>query len=728
MKIRIKFTIALILGLLIIGGIGIQSYLEIQRLSEANREVVHSHKVMEGLERVLSLLKDAETGQRGYLITYKDIYLDPYRLALLAIPNALNDVASLIKNNPQQVKSLQQLHKFSFERLAGIKVTIKLRRAKSLAAVLKVNNLDRGKQLMDQIRAIIDQMIRREEMLLEKSNSSVNKLAQLGSWWVGIGMLFGMGVLGVIVVIVTKTMSFMDQEEGFQAVARKRFDMGITVRYAFAIGVVGIACQLHWWFGHSLGVIPPFIIFFPSVLLVATIAGGGPGILTCLLSALAADYWFIEPFDQFGNLKVIDALTLGIFVGTSIFLCVLVERMRRAQVLEAISSTVREGITQSEERFQRMADSISQLAWIARGEGDAYWYNKRWYEYTGATPEQMENGDWQSFHAPDELSKVQEQWKAAIASGQTFDMEFPLRGADGLFRTFLTRAIPFKDSQGQVIQWFGTNTDISKRKKAEDILKHDKAVIEKIVNEKTKQLLEVQVELDSNKRLSEIGVLAATVAHELRNPLASIELSAFHIKRTIKDPRIEGDISSIKKCLSESDQIINNILLYSKLKTSHLRGVKINSILKECIDEAIKRFPNQNITVNVKTDLTKDLFIEADPLQMKEVFSNILNNAFDAFNKNAGIIDIESQVDDFNVSIFIRDNGEGIEKNNLDKVFDPFFTTKTQGTGLGLAVCNLAIKLHHGSIVIKSEKSKGTTVIVTLPIGKQKNAKENIGS
>jgi len=292
----------------------------------------------------------------------------------------------------------------------------------------------------------------------------------------------------------------------------------------------------------------------------------------------------------------------------------------------------------------------------------------------------------------------------------------------------LTRAIPFKDSQGQVIQWFGTNTDISKRKKAEDILKHDKAVIEKIVNEKTKQLLEVQVELDSNKRLSEIGVLAATVAHELRNPLASIELSAFHIKRTIKDPRIEGDISSIKKCLSESDQIINNILLYSKLKTSHLRGVKINSILKECIDEAIKRFPNQNITVNVKTDLTKDLFIEADPLQMKEVFSNILNNAFDAFNKNAGIIDIESQVDDFNVSIFIRDNGEGIEKNNLDKVFDPFFTTKTQGPGLGLAVCNLAIKLHHGSIVIKSEKSKGTTVIVTLPIGKQKNAKENIGS
>jgi len=229
-------------------------------------------------------------------------------------------------------------------------------------------------------------------------------------------------------------------------------------------------------------------------------------------------------------------------------------------------------------------------------------------------------------------------------------------------------------------------------------------------------------ELESAKRLSDIGVLAATVAHELRNPLASIELSAYHIKRTTKDPRIEGDISSIKKCLSESDQIINNILLYSKLKTSCLRAVKINNILKECIDEAKGRFPRKNIAINVKTDLIKDLSIRVDSLQIKEVFNNILNNAFDAFNKNSGIIDIESQVNDSTVSILIKDNGEGIEKKHLDKIFDPFFTTKTQGTGLGLAVCNLAIKLHHGLIVIESDKAKGTTVIVTLPIGKQKDA------
>jgi len=442
MKIAVNITIAYALGLLIIGGVGIQSNLEIQRLREMNRKVVHTHKVIQSLEKVLSVLKDAETGQQGFILTGKDIYLAPYNTAFLEIPKILNDVTSLTVNNPQQQNSLQQLDKLSFKKLTELKETIKLRRDVGLEATRKVINVDRRKHLMDKIKTLVDQMITCEQNLLDEGNRIVNKLNRRSSWWVYLSVLVALGILGV------------------------------------AAGIVYI---------------------------------------------------------------------------------------------------------------------------------------------------------------------------------------------------------------------------------------------------KSKELLETQIELERSKRLAEIGVLAATVANELRNPLASIELSAFHIKRTIKDPRVEGDIGSIKKCLLESDQIINNILLYSKLKTSHLRAVKINSILKESIDEAKISPRRQNISVNVKTDLIKDLSIEADPLQMKEVFNNILNNAYDAFNNNAGIIDVESQVNDSTVSIYIRDNGEGIEKKNLDKVFNPFFSTKTQGIGLGLAVCQLAIKLHQGSIVIESDKAKGTTVIVTLPIDKQKN-------
>ena len=130
-----------------------------------------------------------------------------------------------------------------------------------------------------------------------------------------------------------------------------------------------------------------------------------------------------------------------------------------------------EKLRQSEERFRTMANSIPQLAWIAHADGFIYWYNQRWYEYTGTTPEQMEGWGWQCVHDPLVLPKVLEQWQASIATGQPFDMDFPLRGADGRFRPFLTRILPLKDAEGHVVQWFGTNTDITERLDAEQRLR-----------------------------------------------------------------------------------------------------------------------------------------------------------------------------------------------------------------------------------------------------------------
>jgi PAS domain S-box-containing protein len=124
----------------------------------------------------------------------------------------------------------------------------------------------------------------------------------------------------------------------------------------------------------------------------------------------------------------------------------------------------------SEERFRAMANGIPQLACIAEADGFISWYNQRWYEYTGTTPEQMLGVGWQSVQDPKVLPKVLERWKEAIATGEPFDMEFPLRGADGVFRAFLNRVMPLKDSAGRVVRWFGTNTDITERTRAEETL------------------------------------------------------------------------------------------------------------------------------------------------------------------------------------------------------------------------------------------------------------------
>ena len=125
---------------------------------------------------------------------------------------------------------------------------------------------------------------------------------------------------------------------------------------------------------------------------------------------------------------------------------------------------------ESEQRFRTMADAIPQLARMARADGHIFWYNQRWYEYTGTTPAEMEGWGWQKVHDPAVLPSVLERWRASLATGMPFDMEFPLRGSDGGFRTFLTRVMPLKDSAGQVVSWFGTNTDISERtRQAEEL-------------------------------------------------------------------------------------------------------------------------------------------------------------------------------------------------------------------------------------------------------------------
>ena len=131
----------------------------------------------------------------------------------------------------------------------------------------------------------------------------------------------------------------------------------------------------------------------------------------------------------------------------------------------------RAAIEESEQQFRMLAESIPQLDWMAQPDGWIYWYNQRWYEYTGTTPEQMLGWGWQTVHDPAVLPEVMKRWQASIQSGEPFEMVFPLRGADGVFRPFLTRMVPVRDSTGKVARWFGTNTDITSQQRAEDALR-----------------------------------------------------------------------------------------------------------------------------------------------------------------------------------------------------------------------------------------------------------------
>ena len=256
--------------------------------------------------------------------------------------------------------------------------------------------------------------------------------------------------------------------------------------------------------------------------------------------------------------------------------------------------------------------------------------------------------------------------------------------------------------------------DISERKQAEAILNRDKETLKRIVKEGSEKLLEVQVELERAKRLSDIGTLASTVAHELRNPLAAIIISAAIIRRRSNDEAIEKQLRNIDKMVDESDQIINNLLFYSRLRSPHHKNIAIYDIIDECVKNQSRQI-KKKMQFKRNFNLLKDVMMNADPVQMKEVFHNLLHNAADAVSDDCGEVEILGSDHHEFIKIHIKDNGHGIDARDKEKVFDPFFTTKAKGTGLGLTVCNQIVSMHGGSIDIESETGKGTIVTIVLP-------------
>ncbi|MGJ9419591.1 ATP-binding protein [Massilia sp. CMS3.1] len=144
----------------------------------------------------------------------------------------------------------------------------------------------------------------------------------------------------------------------------------------------------------------------------------------------------------------------------------------------SLRKSAEDSLRQSEEVLRALANTIPQLAWMAQADGAIVWFNERWYDYTGTTPDGATGWGWQDTVEPDALPAMLEQWRASIGSGAPFEMEYPIRGADGHYRWFLTRVNAVRDRSGQVVRWFGTNTDVDQVKRVEQALREESKVLE----------------------------------------------------------------------------------------------------------------------------------------------------------------------------------------------------------------------------------------------------------
>lgn len=373
-------------------------------------------------------------------------------------------------------------------------------------------------------------------------------------------------------------------------------------------------------------------------------------------------------------------------------------------------------LQESELRFRTMADTAPVMMWTTDPSHQCNFINKSWLEFTGHSFEQEIGHGWiQSIH-PEDRDQAFNIYLTSANRREAFSMNYRLRRWDSQYRWILDSGVPRFTSDGRFEGYIGSCIDITELKLAEDVLKRDKESLRVMVDERSKELLKMQKEFKQVSRLADIGTLAATVAHELRNPLGVIQMAAFNLKRKRSDLSSDKHLTNIEKKIWEGNQIINNLLSYSSIKIPCYEDVDVVKLLDECVTTIRSRFKETEITLQKKYDLNGHSRIEADPLHLIEIFNNILTNSYQAFPNLQGKIEVLAKLEQNGFLRFIiKDNGIGIDPNDLDKIFTPFFTRKSKGTGLGLSICNELVSLHDGKIEITSEKGVGTTVSILLP-------------
>ena len=368
-------------------------------------------------------------------------------------------------------------------------------------------------------------------------------------------------------------------------------------------------------------------------------------------------------------------------------------------------------LEENEKRFRTMANSISQLGWFAHADGSITWYNQRWYEYTGTTPAQMEGWGWQSVHDPQRLPEVLARWGEAIAQGQPFEMEFPLRGADGRFRRFLTRALPLKNADGKVEQWFGTNTDVDELKRAEDEIKALNAELEARVAKRTAELETANKELEA---------FSYSVSHDLRAPLraingfSSIVLEEFGPQLPPEARRYLDRVCSGGKRMGE---LIDDLLSFSRLSRQPTNRQRVDTarMVQEALAELKPATNNRQLEIRIG-ELP---CCQGDAGLLKQVWINLLSNALKYSRDRApAIIEAGSEQTDGKTVYFVRDNGVGFDMQYAGKLFGVFQrlhrADEFEGTGVGLAIVQRIVHRHGGRIWVAAELDRGAAFYFTL--------------
>lgn len=358
-------------------------------------------------------------------------------------------------------------------------------------------------------------------------------------------------------------------------------------------------------------------------------------------------------------------------------------------------------LADSELRFRTMANNMSQFAWMADAKGAIFWYNQRWFDYTGTTLEDMQGWGWRNVHHPDHLERVVAKFKHCIQSGEVWEDTFPLRGVDGSFRWFLSRAIPVLDTSGQVVQWFGTNTDITDQLATEEALRRASQAKDDFI---------------------------AVLSHELRTPLNPVLLIASEAAtRTDLPDAVRADFEVIRRNIEVEARLIDDLLDLTRISRGKLPLVVSTVSADALVLEAVANVRGEAVAKGVRLNLELEsgrTYLQGDDVRLRQVLWNVLRNAV-KFTPAKGSVTVSTCDTGSRFQITVRDTGIGMTPEELVRVFEPFTQgdhsaedseQRFGGLGLGLAISKLLVEQHGGQIRASSQgRQQGTTIVIELP-------------
>src|SRR6266852_4395295 len=361
-------------------------------------------------------------------------------------------------------------------------------------------------------------------------------------------------------------------------------------------------------------------------------------------------------------------------------------------------------LQQSEDRLRLVIDTIPAHVWSTRPDGSVDFVNRRWLDTTGLTMEHALGSDWASVVHPDDLARYADKWRSALAAGEPTESEVRLRRPDGNYRWWLTRSVPLRDDEGNIVKWYGTAIDIEERKRAEEALR------------------EAQANLARVSRVTTMGELTASLAHEVKQPIAAASTNASTCLRWLAGdaPNIEEARAAATRIIKDGQraaEIISRVRLLFQNVTPQQEPLDVNEIIREII--VLLRSEATRHNISVRAELASDLpQVMGDRVQLQQVLMNLMINGIEAMRDVDGTRElaiVSQRTENEEVTVAVTDSGVGLPQQHAEQIFNAFFSTKPYGTGMGLRISRSIIESHGGRLWAADNSPHGASFCFTLP-------------